>query len=159
MQAPIRLQYAQDGAIVVPINDTRTQCTTSLTPIKEWLPLDAQRMVKNPKENKILKPLKSWPRTNQGIYYHSGCNSGAQPIGPSMQVRHAKHNYPLHIGPQQALVCQPQTRLWPHTPRATINSSPGSLCSGAGADPQLRHSAINLPGSKEHFRDAIQAPN
>ena len=53
-QSPTRLQCAQDVATVVPVNDTRTQCTTSLPPIKERLPSDAQRMVKNP--NKKLNP-------------------------------------------------------------------------------------------------------
>ena len=97
-------------------------------PIKERLPSDAQRMVKNPnKKNEIPKPLKSWPRTNQGINYHSGCSPSAQPIGPSTQVRRAERDYPPHIGPHQALVLQPQTRLWPHTPRATINPSSGFL--------------------------------
>ena len=143
----------------MPVNDTRTQCTTSLPPIKERLPSDAQRMVKNPRENKIPKPLESWPGINQGLNYHSGCGPSAQPIGPSTQVWHAEHNYPPHVGPQQALVLQPQTRLWPHTPKATIKSSSGSLCSGAGADPQLRRGARNLPGSEEHFGDAIQAPS
>ena len=62
---PKSLEYnTTDGATVVPINDTRIQCTTSLPPIKERLPLDAQRMVKNPRENKISKPLKSWSCTN-----------------------------------------------------------------------------------------------
>ena len=45
-QSRTTFQYAQNGAIVAPVNDTRTQCTTSLPPIKERLSLDAQRMVK-----------------------------------------------------------------------------------------------------------------
>ena len=45
-----RLKCAQDVATIVPVKDTRTQCTTSLPPIKERLLLDAQRMVENPKE-------------------------------------------------------------------------------------------------------------
>ena len=34
-QSHATLQYAQNGATVVPVNDTRTQCTTLLPPIKE----------------------------------------------------------------------------------------------------------------------------
>ena len=76
-----------------------------------------------------------------------------------MQVWRAERDYPPHVGPQQALVLQLQTRLWPHTPKATINRSSGFLCSGVGANPRLRHGASNLPGSEEHFGDTIQAPN
>ena len=91
--------------------------------------------------------------------YHSGCSPSAQPIGPSTQVRHAERDYPRHVGPQQALVLQLQTRPWPYTPRATITPSSGFLWSGVGIDPRLRRGASNLPGSEEHFGDAIQAPN
>ena len=76
-----------------------------------------------------------------------------------MQVQCTERDYPTHVGPQKALVLQPQTRLWPHTPRATINSPSGFLYSGVGIDPQLRCGTSNLPESEEHFRDAIQAPN
>ena len=91
--------------------------------------------------------------------YYSGCSPSAQPIGPSTQVWHAERDYPLHLGPQQALVLQLQTRPWPYTPRATIISSSGFLWSGIGVDPRLQCGASNLPRSEEHFGDAIQAPN
>ena len=76
-----------------------------------------------------------------------------------MQVWRAERNYPPHVDPQQALVLQPQTCLWPHTPRATINPSSGFLCSGVGTDPRLQHGTSNLPGLEEHFGDAIPAPS
>ena len=66
---------------------------------------------------------------------------------------------PPHVGPQQALVLEPQMSLWPHTPRATINPFFGFLCSNVGVDPWLQRGASNLPGLEEHFRDAIQAPS
>ena len=53
-----RLQRAQDNATVVPVNDIRTQCTTSLPPIKERLPSDARRMVKNPREKSNPETIK-----------------------------------------------------------------------------------------------------
>ena len=107
-------------------------------PIKERLPSDAQKMVKNPRENKISKPSKSWPCTNQGLNYHSGCGPSAQPIGPSTQVRRAERDYPPpHVGPQQALVLQPQMSLWPPTPKATINPSFSFFCFGVSTDLRL----------------------
>ena len=72
-----------------------------------------------------------------------------------MQIQRTERDYPPHVGPQQALVLQPQTRLLPHTPRATINPCSGFPCSGVGTDPRLRRGASNLPRSEEHFGDAI----
>ena len=107
----------QEAVTIVPVN-THTQRTTSFTPIREWLSSDAERIVKEPLENEILKPWKSCPCTNKGIYYHNGCGSNAQPIGPSMRVQRPKRNFPSPIGPQQALVLQLQTLLWLHSPQS-----------------------------------------
>ena len=79
------------------------------------------RCTKNGKripQNKTLKLWKSRPHTNQGIYYHSGCGPNAQPIGPSMRVQHTECDFHLSVGPQQALILQPHTHTWPHTPQS-----------------------------------------
>ena len=79
------------------------------------------RRTKNGKripQNESPKPSKGWPRTNQGIYCHSGCGPSAQPIGPSTQVRCTERNFFPHVGPQQALVLYLQMVLWPHTPQS-----------------------------------------
>ena len=61
--------------------------------------------------------------------------------------------------PPTSTVLQPQTRLWPHIPRATINPFFGFLYSDVGTDLRLRCGTSNLPRSEEHFGDAIQAPS
>ena len=84
----------------------------------------ALRRTKNGKripQNASPKPSKSWPYTNQGTDYHSGCGPNAQHIGPSTQVLAHQMRFPPS--------CRPPTSTNPsaaNVPIALCSSEPPS---------------------------------
>ena len=157
---PTRLAYAQNAATVVPVNDIRTQCTTSLPPHKEAAVLRRKKNSKGIPRNKSRKPCKTWPCPNQGSYYHNGCGPIAQSIGPSTRDWHCLKRFPHpHKPPTSSGPLASNALLASDSPKPPLTFSPGSLWSAVDANPLPGHGASNFLLSEEHFGDAIQVSN